>query len=177
MPVAIEFFLDEPAAGVVRQIWREIAEAGISSYLHAGGVRPHLTLVVGESVDGPAAEAAMREWAAVTPPGSTTFANVGVTTSGLANVFLPAIVTADLLELHAALHRKVVGQFNAPSERYTPGRWTPHCTVVERVPGDLLGKTIEIIRQTRLPLDARFSEVGLVDFSPLHQRCSVPLTG
>src|SRR5471032_2894305 len=149
MPVAIEFFLDEPAAGVVRKIWRDIAEAGVSPYLHTSGVRPHLTLVVGESVDGPAAEAAMREWAAVTPPGSTTFSNVGVSSSELANVFLPAIVTSDLLALHAALHRKVDGLFNAPSERYLPGRWTPHCTVVERVPGDVLGRTLEIIRRTR----------------------------
>jgi 2'-5' RNA ligase len=177
MPVAIEFFLDEPSAGVVRQIWREIAEAGVSPYLHTSGVRPHLTLAVGESVDGPAAEVAMREWAAARPPGSTTFNNVGVTSSEFANVFLPAIVTADLLALHAELHRKVAGLFNAPSERYLPGRWTPHCTLVERVPSELLGKTFAIIRKTQLPLEAHFSEVGLVDFSPLRQRCAVPLTG
>jgi hypothetical protein len=177
MPVAIEFYLDEPAAGVVRQIWREIAEAGVSPYLHTSGVRPHLTLVVGEGVDGPAAESSLRAWAAVTQPGTITFNNIAVTSSELANVFLPAVPSIDLLSLHADLQRRVAGLFTAPSDRYLPGRWTPHSTLVERVPGDLLGKTLEIIRKTRLPLEASYSSVGLVDFSPLRERCEVPLTG
>ena len=49
MPVAIEFFLDEPSADVVREIWRQIAEAGISSHLHTSGIRPHVTLAASDS--------------------------------------------------------------------------------------------------------------------------------
>ena len=64
MPVAIEFFLDEPSAQVVRGIWRQIAEAGISAHLHTSGVRPHVSLAVGARVDGAAVEARLRDFAA-----------------------------------------------------------------------------------------------------------------
>src|SRR5438105_6966005 len=98
MPVAIELFLDEPSDQVVRGIWRQIAEAGISAHLHTSGVRPHLSLAVGGRVDGAAVEAQLRDFAAATPPRSIAFAGVGVAPLDPANLFLIAVVTADLLD-------------------------------------------------------------------------------
>jgi 2'-5' RNA ligase len=177
MPVAIEFFLDEPSAAVVRQIWKEIAEAGISSYLHTSGIRPHLTLAVGKGIDELGVEALLREWATETAPLDVTFAGLGLTPSENANVFLTAIVTADLLALHAALHARVAGLVDSSWQRYHPGRWVPHCTLAERVPGDLLGRTLEVVRRAPLPLDARLVEIAVVEFGPLRHRFSIPLTG
>lgn len=177
MPVAIELFLDEPSADVVRQIWRQIAEAEISPFLNASGVRPHLTLAVGDRVDGPPVEAVLREWAAATSPRRVTFTGLGLTPSDLATIFLTPIVTADLLELHLGLHQKLSGLVDSPWDRYLPGRWVPHCTLVERVPPDLVGRTLAIGRSAPLPLEARLAEIGVVDFRPLLQRCAFPLAG
>jgi 2'-5' RNA ligase len=177
MPVAIEFFLDEQSAGVVRQIWKAIAEAGISAYLHTSGVRPHLTLAVGNEIDGPGVEAALRKWAAETTPRQVTFANLGLTPAENANVYLSSVVTADLLALHAELHDRLAGLVESSWERYQPGRWVPHCTLVERVPPDLFGGTLNIARRAPLPLDARLVEIAVVDFGPLRHRFSIPLAG
>src|SRR5438874_10911127 len=100
MPVAIEFFLDEPSAQVVRGVWRQIAEAGISAHLHTSGVRPHLSLAVGARLDGAAVEAGLRDFAAATPPLPIAFAGVGVAPLDPPNVFLIAVVTTNLLDLH-----------------------------------------------------------------------------
>jgi 2'-5' RNA ligase len=178
MPVAIELFLDEPSANVVRQIWREIAEGGVSPYLHTSGIRPHLTLAVGSQVDGPAVEAVLREWAAVTAPFQVFFTGLGLTPSAPANIYLTAVVTSNLLERHADLQQKLSGGLvETPSERYLPGRWVPHCTLSERVPADLIGRALEIARRAPLPLTANLAEIGLVNFSPLLQRATFPLTG
>jgi 2'-5' RNA ligase len=177
MPVAIEFFLDEASAGVVRRVWREIAEAGISPFLHTSGVRPHLTLAVGERVDEPAVEAAVRDFAAATTPPAVSFAGVGVAPLDPANVYLTAIVTPDLLDLHARFQRQVAGRIEAPSERYFPGRWVPHCTLVERIPLNAVTRILEICRAIPLPFAARLDEVGVVAFRPVQQRCAFPLTG
>src|SRR5258708_11273734 len=104
MPVAMEFFLDESSAGVVRQIWREIAEAGISPFLHTSGVRPHLTLAVGETIDGSGVDAVLRRWAAQTAPLSVSFASLGPTPTESTNRDLTAVATTGLLRLHAGLH-------------------------------------------------------------------------
>jgi hypothetical protein len=177
MPVAIELFLDEPSAAVVRQVWREIAEAGISSYMDASGIRPHLTLAVGAHVDGPAVEAVLREWSAATALRQVSFTGLGLTPAERSNIFLTPIVTLDLLELHVGLHHKLAGLIDSPSDRYLPGRWVPHCTLMERVPPDDLGRTLEIGRRAPLPLVARLAEIGVVEFSPLLPRFSFLLTG
>jgi hypothetical protein len=177
MPVAIEFLLDQPSAGVVRQVWREIAEAGISPYLHTSGIHPHLTLAVGEQIREAEVETVLRSWAAETAPRPVTFASLGLTSAESPNVFLSAIATADLLALHAGLHDRLAGLVESSWQRYQPGRWIPHCTLVERVPGELLGRTLEIARRAPLPLDVRLVEIAVVDFSPLRHRFSVPLGG
>jgi 2'-5' RNA ligase len=175
MPVAVELFLDEPSAAVVRQIWKDVAEAGVSAYLHQSGIRPHLTLAVGKDVDEPRVTAALEEWAAATDPFPVTFGGLGLTTGELANVYLTAIVTRNLLDQHEALQQRLRGLFDAPWERYTPGHWVPHCTLAERVPPDLLGRMLEVARRAPLPLTARLAEIGLVDFGPLRQRVTFNL--
>lgn len=177
MPVAIEFFLDERSADVVRRIWRQIAEAGISSHLHTSGVRPHLTLAASDAVGDPAVEAALREWAAATQPRALTFNGVGLSTSDPANVFLTPIITADLLALHQELHHRIEGYLVEPWARYLPRRWTPHCTLIERVPASQLAQTIEIARAAPLPLEARLIALALVEFRPFRLRTTFPLEG
>lgn len=175
MPVAIEFFLDEPSADVVRQIWRQIAEAGISSHLHTSGIRPHLTLAASDAVDGPAVETVLREWGAANRPRSLIFNGVGLSTSERANIFLTPIVTTDLLELHRDLHGKLEGLLVSPWTRYLPGHWVPHCTIVERIPSSQLARTIEIARSTAFPVEAHLVEIALVEFSPFLHRVAFPL--
>jgi 2'-5' RNA ligase len=177
MPVAIELFLDEPSANVVRAIWQGIAEGGVSPYMHTSAIRPHLTLAVGSQVDGPAVEAVLREWAGVTAPLQVSFTGLGLTPTAPANIYLTAVVTSNLLALHADLQHKLSGLVESPSERYLPGRWVPHCTLSERVPADLIARALEIARSAPLPLTANLAEIGLVNFSPLLQRATFPLTG
>jgi 2'-5' RNA ligase len=177
VPVAIEFFLDQPSADAVRSVWREIAEAGISPYLHTSGIRPHLTLAVGKDIAEAEVEKALRSWASETASFQVTFASLGLTPTENANVYLSAVVTADLLALHAGLHDRLGGLVESSWERYQPGRWVPHCTLMERVPSDLLGRTLEIARRAQLPLDARLVEIAVVDFGPLRHRFAIPLTG
>ena len=108
MPVAIEFFLDETSAQVVRGIWRQIAEAGISAHLHTSGVRPHLSLAVGARLDGAAVEARLRDFAARTP--SLPIAFAGVETG------------AKMLVGLIALTRPYVAQFAGSSTNTSIGR-------------------------------------------------------
>jgi len=177
VPVAIELFLDEPSADVLRQLWRRIAEAGISSHLHESGVRPHLTLAVGDRVDDPSVETVLREWGTANRSRQITFNGLGLSPSERANVFLTPIVTRDLLELHQDLHDRLKGLVVSPWTRYLPEHWVPHCTIVERVPPINLARTIEIARSAPFPVEASLVEIALVEFSPFLHRAAFPLLG
>lgn len=174
MPVAIEFFLDDASATVVRETWRALAEAGVSAYLNESGVRPHLTLTAGSGVDA-TTESRLRDFAAETPPPSVTFASLGVSPGEQPNLFLTPIVTADLLDLHRRFLDRFAGLIAAPSERYAPGRWVPHCTLVEHVSSDLVARAVEVCRRSPLPLEARLVEIGVVEWRPVRQICAFNL--
>jgi 2'-5' RNA ligase len=145
--------------------------------LHTSGIRPHLTLAVGKEIAEAEVEKVLRSWAGETAPLQVSFASLGLTPTENANVFLGAVVTANLLALHAGLHERLAGLVESSWERYQPGHWVPHCTLVERVPGDVLGRTLEIARRAQLPLSARLVEIAVVDFGPLRHRFSFPLGG
>src|SRR4051812_18192597 len=107
MPVAIELFLDDPSAEVIRAIWRKIAEAGISQHLHTSGVRPHVSLVVGDEVDDAGVAAALAAWTVTASPPVVSFVGLGITPSESPNIYLTPVVTPELLDLHAGLHARM----------------------------------------------------------------------
>ncbi len=177
MPVAVELFLDDASAEAVRGVWRQIADAGISSYLASSGIRPHLTLAVGDSLDEAAVTSVLRDWAATTAPFQVRIANLGLTPAQQTSIFFAPIITTKLLALHADLHGKLTGLITRPWERYLPGRWDPHTTLVERLPAEHIGPTLDLARKATLPFEAHLAEIGIVEFSPLRPVVSFPLTG
>jgi 2'-5' RNA ligase len=175
VPVAIEFFLDEPSAAAIREVWRALAEPEISPYLHTSGVRPHLTLLSGEAADLAALTPRLRDLAAATPPVTVSFVHLGLSPGPAANLFLVPRVTPDLLALHARYHAALAGLLTTPSERARPGQWVPHCTLVERVAAERLAAAVEVCRRAPLPLAARLAEIGVVEWRPVRQHCAFAL--
>ena len=167
MPFAVEMMVDPTSAGTVWQIWRELAEAGISSAIDAGGGRPHVTLAVCERLDRQGFAPVLARFAATTAAPRLSFANFGVFPTEPAVVFMAPVVTTDLLALHARLHRRFQEFAGEPWAYYLPGQWVPHCTLAEQLPGEAVPRAIELCRRVRLPLACRLEEIGIVEFRPI----------
>jgi 2'-5' RNA ligase len=138
---SIELVFDRDTEAAIRQIWGELADAGIGSHAPAG--RPHVTLAVAESIDTDVDEL-LRPVSAWLPLSALIGAPVlfGRTSAVFARLLVPS---SELLALHAEVHRLCRPHLApAPMANSLPGQWTPHVTLARRVGGAQLGRALRI---------------------------------
>jgi len=173
MPFAVELALDPDAAAAVRDTWQALARAGID-YMATCGARPHVSLGIWEEMDVPAAADALRAFARAMAPLPVTFERVARFPGGV--VYLAPRFDARLVAVQARLHAALTdGRGGWP--HYQPGVWIPHCTMAMDYPPRLEAVAGTIAESTRLPLQARLGEIGIVQFRPVRTRFTHPLGG
>jgi len=138
---SIELLFDHDTEATIRQIWEDLAAAGIPSQAPAS--RPHVTLVVAERI-APDVDALLRPVAQRLPLGCAVGASLlfGRSNAVLARLIVP---TAELLAVHAEVHR-ICGPYLAPGPmpNSLPGQWTAHVTLARRVGGAQLGRALRL---------------------------------
>ncbi len=130
-PSSIELLVDSDAEAAVRAEWEALAALGMSSLArHTSATnRPHLTLLA--RVDLADLDLAPAAFAELAPMPLTLGAPV-LFGAGDRRVLARSVVpTADLLALHAAVHRAAGTGADAPHT--APGEWTPHVTLARRL--------------------------------------------
>jgi len=163
---AIELFLDPRTDRTIHDLWKEIAVAGVSSYMLDTDSTPHLTLSVCDSLDPIAFRPALEELASQMAPFRLVFSSLGVFKAADSVVFLAPVVTAPLLSLHAAMH-EVLERFTAtPWAHYLPERWVPHCTLAMKLLPMQVGSALQYCKLD-LPIFGRAQEIALVEFFPV----------
>ena len=138
---SIELLFDHDTEATIRQIWEDLAAAGIPSQAPAS--RPHVTLVVAERI-APDVDALLRPVAQRLPLGCAVGASLlfGRSNAVLARLIVP---TAELLAIHAEVHR-IGGPYllPGPMPNSLPDQWTAHVTLARRVGGAQLGRALRI---------------------------------
>lgn len=148
---SVELLFDDETEAAVRQVWQDLADAGIRSLAsHPSPTnRPHVTLTVAERLDD-AVDDALRPLLGRLPLPCEVGAPM-LFGSGRSFTLVRLLVpTAGLLELHAETHRLTRPHMpTGPMPHADPGHWTPHVTLARRVPPDLLGPALAQHRVTR----------------------------
>lgn len=165
MPYAVELYLDPAADAAVRRLWAGLAADGVSSVMHEGPYRPHVSLAVMDTAGLDALNAGLASVAAVMSPLALTLSSIGVFPSSEGVVFLGVVVTEALLRVHATVHELAVRTAGKLWDYYTPGRWVPHCTLAYRLQPERIPDAVQVCLQFPLPLVARVAAVSVVEFS------------
>jgi len=141
---SIELLFDDQTEATLRRIWDDLSAADLPSRTPAG--RPHATLPVADRIE-PEVDALLRRVAQRLPLGCTVGAPLlfGQSNAILARLVVP---TADLLALHAEVHR-ICGPHLVPGPlpHSRPGDWTAHVTLARRVEGAQLGPVLRLAGQ------------------------------
>lgn len=138
---SIELVFDRDTEAAVRQLWAELAAAGIPGQTPAG--RPHVTLTVAGRI-APEVDGLLAPLGERMPLRCVVGAPVllGRDASVLARLVVP---TTALLELQAEVHRCCLPHLvPGPLPHTAPGRWTAHVTVARRVRSEQLGWALQI---------------------------------
>lgn len=142
---SIELVFDADTESAIRQIWADLAGAGVPSQPPAA--RPHVTLVVAQRID-PQVDVALSAVADRLPLTCTLGATLlfGRSHGVLARLVVP---TRNLLELHAEIYRLAVPHLiPGPVPHVAPDEWTAHATLARRVAPAQLGRAQRIAGRT-----------------------------
>ncbi len=138
----VELVFDSDTEPAIRQLWADLAAAGIPSQAPAS--RPHVTLLVAAQLMA-AIDDLLAPLARQMPVHCTVGAPVlfGRGSMVLARLVVP---TTELLTVHAEVHRRCRPHLaSVPTPNSLPGQWTPHVTLARRVHGAQLGRALRVV--------------------------------
>lgn len=161
---SIELFVNQSLDEYVRQIWQELKEAGVSSFMHdIAGNKPHVSLAVFN--------------------GRPNIANFEEKFSGFfigrqkihfhmdamgsfpdsGTCFMSPTVTEDLLKLHREFYDEFSDCKALASPYYFPDKWFPHCTLATQLTRGELAESLNYCLGKFAPMDGVFESVGFVE--------------
>ncbi|MFC5993735.1 2'-5' RNA ligase family protein [Pseudonocardia hispaniensis] len=153
MSHAVRFRLDDDAVAELTALRERLHAAGIP----APTARPAVTFAAAATIP-PAARAALIDELRVLTLPALWLATLGTIAGHDDELVLAAIVDAELLAVHAAVHDALAGRVRAPVAAYLPGAWLPHCTLAHERPAEAFA----LLHPFR-PVRAGVSGVELVD--------------
>ena len=162
---ALVVFFNAEADEAVRSLWRRI---GARSELP-----PHLTYAAAGTI-GPKVRAELREDLSRLWLPDVWLQTLSATGSTLQ---LGAVVDAELLAVHSAVHDVLAGRVKHPNGRHLPGNWVPHCTLVDGEDAEVRAAFAELHPIT--PIRAKTREMAIVDtqtgsIDPLRNASTAP---
>ncbi|MDT7574717.1 MAG: hypothetical protein QOH17_1050 [Pseudonocardiales bacterium] len=129
MAQIVRFTLDPDARAALADLRARAAAAGIPVPRDEPGV----TVAAAASVP-PAARAALDAELRLLAIPSIWLATLGTVAGRPDELVLAAVVDAELLAVHAAVHDALAGRVRGPVAAYLPGTWLPHCVLATAHP-------------------------------------------
>jgi hypothetical protein len=124
MTTLVRFRLDDGATAALGSLRAGAAAAGAT----VPADRPALTAAAACAIPRPARAALDDELRVLALP-SVWLATLGATAGRPDELVLAAVVDAELLAVHAAVHDALAGRVRGPVAAYLPGAWLPHCVL------------------------------------------------
>jgi hypothetical protein len=126
MALAVRFRLDPAACAAISALR---AAAGVTAPLGA----PSVVAAAATAIPTAAREALAGELRVLALP-SIWLATLGTVAGRPDELVLAAVVDAELLAVHAAVHDALAGRVKGPVAAYLPGAWLPHCVLATERP-------------------------------------------
>lgn len=160
MAQALEFYFDGEADAAVRGLWRRLDDNDVPSLgtrTH-GRHRPHVTFAAAGTVPAATRDALRADLRLLSIPRlwlSTLSALDGV-------LVLSAVVDAELLAVHSAVHDVLAKRVKQPAAYYLPGSWAPHCTLAQGLEPAQMTAGFAALYPVG-SIKARITEIAVVD--------------
>jgi hypothetical protein len=131
MPQTVRFRLDDDACAELSKLRARLAEHEVP----VPTTPPAVTVAAAAAIPQPARAAMEAELRLLALP-SIWLATLGTVAGRPDELVLAAVVDAELLAVHAAVHDALAGRVRSPLAAYLPGTWLPHCVLATERPAD-----------------------------------------
>jgi hypothetical protein len=127
----VRFLLDDDARQALEGLRARLAAIGVP----VPGDEPAVTVAAAAAVPPAAQDALTAELRLLAIP-SVWLATLGTVAGRPDELVLAAVVDAELLAVHAAVHDALAGRVRGPVAAYLPGAWLPHCVLATARPAE-----------------------------------------
>ena len=169
MPFAVQLYFDAVTETAIRDIWRELAERGISTYMYTSGNRPHISLAIYQEIEVGVCQDRLKTFAGAYPTFQSIMPNLGIFPSQASVLFVGPTVTPQLLDIHNRVHTLLSDIGSAPVSYYLPGYWNPHCTLAMDLPPENVPPAVSVSMSLSFPIACQVEEIGLIEFRPVKE--------
>ncbi|MQA11368.1 MAG: 2'-5' RNA ligase family protein [Pseudonocardiaceae bacterium] len=163
MAQALEFSFDGEADSSVRWLWRRLERAGVPS-LHTRTHRqhrPHVTFAMAGGIPANTRKALAGELDLLALPTLWLY-TLGTFPTTDNELVITAVVDAELLAVHSAIHDVLAKKTKNPSAYYMPGAWVPHCTLAQEIDNAQVASGFAALHPIK-PIKASVAEIGITD--------------
>jgi 2'-5' RNA ligase len=160
---AVELFFDPPGEARVRGLWARLQAAGLPSRLLAEGHMPHVSLAVCDELDPGPFALELERFAVGEQPLDLSLVSVSTFATAEGVLFLGAVKTRALLELHERFFPRFAKAARRPWGYYRPQQWVPHCTLDIGLAPAQLAAALPICVGAGLPIEVVAESVALVE--------------
>ncbi|HEX6340820.1 2'-5' RNA ligase family protein [Umezawaea sp.] len=158
MAQAVVVLFDDEADAAVRALWRRLREVGVPT---DEKFPPHLTYALAGSIPTRARAALREELGRLWLPGMA-LENLSSFATSENVLMLAAVVDAELLAVHSAVHDVLARKVKHPSAYHLPGHWVPHCTLAVGLTDEQMVAGFAALHPVR-PIRAKVGRVCVVD--------------
>jgi len=160
---AVEIFFENPFEQYVKEIWKGLKEADISSNMYEIlELRPHITLAVYNDIsDLEAYKDRFNSFFDFVSSIEIKFDALGFfPTTG--TLFIDPTVTEDLIKIHKQYHKEFCDLLENADHYYIPGNWDPHCTLAIKLSAEEAIEAMKYCYKDFRPQRSKIVEAGLV---------------
>ena len=160
---AVELFFDPPGEARVRELWARLRAAGLPSRLLTEGHVPHVSLAVCDELDPRGFAGELEQFAAGERPLDLALVSVSTFATAEGVLFLGAVKTRPLLELHERFFPRFERAARRPWDYYRPPHWVPHCTLDTGLDPAQLAAALPICVGAGMPIEVVAESAALVE--------------
>lgn len=160
--LAVEGFFEDSGDQIVRQLWSDLAENEVSTFMIEKPYVPHITLggILDHKFED--MENQLMSFAEQFSPIPINMPFFGAFTSPFQVMFLGVTVTDDLHNFHRRFYEHCGDNIDLEL-LYVPKFWIPHCTLAFQLDDSTLLKALDICRKQELPVETYINRLAIVE--------------
>jgi len=167
MAYAVNIYFDTTTETLLKHFWTKLDRANLPNKTQRT-FRPHITLCIFDQIDCESCECYINEISSQFKLHSVNLDHIGVFNNGEQVLFLAPTPNEKILSMQKEVFATLLGFASQPWKLYHPDAWVPHCTLANDLDEDGLIKALRIALEIQLPIQAEVSQIGIIEFDPIH---------
>jgi len=167
MAFAVNIYFDPETEALLQRYWKALDHANIPNKTQRA-FRPHITLCIFDDINCDDCECYINQVSSQLSMHAITLDHIGIFNNGQKVLFLAPAPNEKMLRMHKEIYETLAQYARNPWKLYHPNEWVPHSTLANDLEEEELMRALAIALEIPLPIHTEISQIGIIEFDPIH---------